>query len=100
VAIDTIPTFNFQLAKYEPDPKTVCCLCKECFETSHLITVPENKNICVKCAQLLGEIAEGKRSEIRLDGIKEIMETFRIDGELAPDNVAEAMWDAGYRKME
>lgn len=33
-------------------------------------------------------------------GIKKIMATFKVDGELVPDNVAEAMWDAGYRKME
>lgn len=36
----------------------------------------------------------------RDEGVKEIMETFRVDGELVPDYVAFAMWDAGYRKLE
>jgi len=35
----------------------------------------------------------------RDEGVKEIMETFRVDGELVPDYLALAMWDAGYRKL-
>lgn len=99
--INTVPAFNFQFAKYEPDPKTLCCLCKESCAPSHLITVPEDKNICIKCAELLGEIAAENREKIK---VSEIEKMLAIESEMPdsyqPYDLMTALYDAGYRKME
>lgn len=99
MVINTTPAFNFQFAKYEPDPNTLCCLCKESFEHEHLITVPEEKKICIKCAELLGEIAAENREKIK-DSEIEKMSQVKLDGENVGPDVAKAFYDAGYRKME
>ncbi|WP_459176922.1 hypothetical protein [Ewingella americana] len=106
--IDAFPIFNFELVKYELDPKTICYLCKGSFEPSHLITVPEEKNICIKCAEILGDIAVENREKIRvseIDGlIEKIMIIFGNDVSLEVSlkyrELAVSIYDAGYRKME
>jgi len=96
----TIWTCIHEMAKYEPDPKTLCCLCKECFLPSYLITIPEGKNICIKCGKLLGEIAEKKQAEIKKGDIERMTEIIESRIGCSPKPLAGWLYDAGYRKVE
>lgn len=100
MAINISPSFNFEFATYEQAPKTPCLLCNECFEPSHLITVPNEKNICIKCAEILGDIASERRGEIKKQVIEDMLSVFSGNAATGTTAAIHALYDAGYRKTE
>lgn len=74
--------------------------CKILFISDHHVVLTSEEEICWQTQACQFRPIRSPEDVARDAGIKKIMATFKVDGELVPDNVAEAMWDAGYRKME
>ena len=84
----------------EPDPKNVCNLCGENVGKDNLIQ-GKASNICFECSDLVKEIADEKRKEIAFKQVRELGDFLEsIEGRTSMYEIAEKIYDAGYRKVE
>lgn len=84
----------------EPDPKDVCNLCGENVGKDNLIQC-HTANICFECSDLVKEMADEKRKEIKEKEIKEIarlIEGYAVKTD--SEDIASLLHQAGYRKVE
>ncbi|HIH5501730.1 ClpX C4-type zinc finger protein [Proteus mirabilis] len=84
----------------EPDPKDVCNLCGENVGKDNLIQ-GHTANICFECSDLAKEIADEKRKEMAFKQVRELGDFLEsIEGGTSMYEIAEKIYDAGYRKVE
>lgn len=84
----------------EPDPKDVCNLCGENVGKDNLIQ-GQAANICFDCSDLAKEISDKKRKEIAFKQVRELDDFLEsIEGGTSMYEIAEKIYDAGYRKVE
>ncbi|HGM9784380.1 hypothetical protein [Providencia vermicola] len=83
-----------------PDPEDVCNLCDKEVGKDNLIT-GKNANICLDCSDLAKEIADEKRKEMEFKQVRELGDFLEsIEGGTSMYEIAEKIYDAGYRKVE
>lgn len=96
-------THHAQFMKFtlpEPDPKDVCNLCGENVGKDNLIQ-GHTANICFECSDLVKEMADEKRKEIAFKQVRELGDFLEsIEGGTSMYEIAEKIYDAGYRKVE
>ncbi|MEB6855676.1 hypothetical protein NA898_07175 [Proteus cibi] len=84
----------------EPDQKDVCNLCDKEVGKDNLIT-GKNANICFECSDLAKQLADEKRKEMAFKQVRELGDFLEsIEGGTSMYEIAEKIYDAGYRKVE
>lgn len=85
----------------EPDPESICTLCKNNVAKKYLITCPEKINICLSCADLLKIIAIEKEGEIKEEAIDAMLEVEKkLHDCYEPRDLMQQLYNEGYRKEE
>lgn len=83
----------------EPEPETVCTLCKGVFERQHLITCPEKINICLNCANTIKEIVSERELEVQEQAIEAMLVIEKkMNDCYEPHDLMRQLYKEGYRK--
>ncbi|MEQ5326407.1 ClpX C4-type zinc finger protein [Proteus sp. fly-1008] len=84
----------------EPDPRNACNFCGGSGSKDNLIQ-GQAANICFDCSDLAKEIADEKRKELAFKQVRELGDFLEsIEGGTSMYEIAEKIYDAGYRKVE
>lgn len=96
-------THHGQIMKFivpDPDPKNVCNLCGDNVGKDNLIQ-GQAANICFDCSDLAKQLADEKRKEVAFKQVRELGDFLEsIEGGTSMYEIAEKIYDAGYRKVE
>lgn len=95
-------TASLYFAKYKNEelpPEVLCSFCKKPESEVRLITGP-SVNICNECVSLCNEILDDEELARRNAAITDILNIQSgLDDNYQPIDVAEAIYNAGYRKV-
>ncbi|QKJ47961.1 hypothetical protein G9394_03415 [Proteus vulgaris] len=86
--------------QFQPKARNICSCCGEDVGVSKLV-VAGNVNICFECADLLKQLADKKRKDVAFRQVRELGDFLKsIEGGTSMYEIAEKIYDAGYRKVE
>jgi len=94
--------FNYEFPQWviaEPDPKTICTLCKGVFDKQHLIECPAKINVCIDCANILKDIAAERETAIQEKAIEEMLAVEKkLHDCYEPRDLMRQLYREGYRR--
>ncbi|MGF7408479.1 ClpX C4-type zinc finger protein [Providencia alcalifaciens] len=86
--------------QFQPKERNICSACGKDVGVSKLV-VAGNVNICFECADLAKQLADKKRKEMAFKQVRELGDFLEgIEGGTSMYEIAEKIYDAGYRKVE
>ncbi|HEK0642804.1 TPA: hypothetical protein SMP48_003433 [Proteus mirabilis] len=86
--------------QFQPKARNICSACGKDVGVSKLI-VAGNVNICFECADLSKQLADKKRKDVAFRQVRELGDFLEsIEGGTSMYEIAEKIYDAGYRKVE
>ena len=86
--------------QFQPKERNICSACGKDVGLSKLV-VAGNVNICFECADLSKQLADKKRKEMVFKQVRELGDFLEsIEGGTSMYEIAEKIYDAGYRKVE
>ncbi|MEX9782771.1 hypothetical protein [Providencia manganoxydans] len=86
--------------QFQPKERNICSACGKDVGVSNLV-VAGNVNICFDCADLSKQLADKKRKEMAFKQVRELGDFLEsIEGGTSMYEIAEKIYDAGYRKVE
>lgn len=85
--------------QFQPKERNICSACGKDVGVSNLV-VAGNVNICFECADLSKKLADKKRKEMIFKQVRELGDFLEsIEGGTSMYEIAEKIYDAGYRKV-
>lgn len=86
--------------QFQPKARNICSACGKDVGVSKLV-VAGNVNICFECADLSKQLADKKRKDVAFRQVRELGDFLEsIEGGTSMYEIAEKIYDAGYRKVE
>lgn len=86
--------------QFQPKERNICSSCGKDVGVSKLV-VAGNVNICFECADLSKQLADKKRKDAAFKQVRELGDFLEhIEGGTSMYEIAEKIYDAGYRKVE
>lgn len=86
--------------QFQPKERNICSACDKDVGVSKLV-VAGNVNICFECADLSKQLADKKRKDVAFKQVRELGDFLEsIEGGTSMYEIAEKIYDAGYRKVE
>ena len=86
--------------QFQPKARNICSACGKDVGVSKLVVVG-SVNICFECSDLAKEIADEKRKDVAFRRVRELGDFLEsIEGGTSMYEIAEKIYDAGYRKVE
>ncbi|MEW2741835.1 hypothetical protein ABZ131_22020 [Providencia rettgeri] len=86
--------------QFQPKERNICSACGKDVGVSKLV-VAGSVNICFECADLAKQLADKKRKEMAFKQVRELGDFLEsIEGGTSMYEIAEKIYDAGYRKVE
>ncbi|NIA74645.1 hypothetical protein HBA43_06300 [Providencia rettgeri] len=86
--------------QFQPKKRNICSACGKDVGVSNLV-VAGDVNICFECADSSKQLADKKRKEMVFKQVRELSDFLEsIEGGTSMYEIAEKIYDAGYRKVE
>ncbi|HEM8181475.1 TPA: hypothetical protein U2M35_002896 [Providencia rettgeri] len=85
--------------QFQPKERNICSACSKDIGVSKLVVLG-SVNICFDCSDLAKQLADEKRKEMSFKQVRELGNFLEsIEGGTSMYEIAEKIYDAGYRKV-